>query len=120
MNRATLRDRMVGFTVVAMSVAPLSALAATSGSANYASQFDGSTYTYDMLLKNTGTTPIKSFWYAWAPPFYSYLPSEPTDVVAPAGWSEQVVPDYYGYGYSILWNTTGAGLAPGASLTGFE
>lgn len=118
MNRDSLPVGLVGLALVAMSSA--SALAVTGASANYASQLNGSTYTYDLLLKNTGDTPLRTFWFAWAPPFYSFLPSIPDTTSSPSGWTAQVVPDYFGYGYSILWNTTGSGVAPGASLTGFE
>jgi hypothetical protein len=102
--------------LIALATAPLSALAAVSGSANYASQQNGSSYSYNLQLKNTGDTALHTFWFSWMPGD-SFLPSVPDSATAPAGWTAQIVQDYYGT--SILWNTTGAGLAPGAALTGF-
>lgn len=114
MNRVLPRALMIGFAVIAMKTAP--ALAVVGGSATYASQQNGGSYSYNLQLKNTGDTALKTFWFSWAP-FGSFLPNVPDTTGSPAGWGAQVVQDYYGT--SILWNSTGAGLAPGASLAGF-
>ncbi|HZZ43812.1 MAG TPA: PEP-CTERM sorting domain-containing protein [Tepidisphaeraceae bacterium] len=109
----------VGFSALALLiVSAIPASASTSATATYAATLNpDSTYTYQLLLKNTGTTSLKTFWFSWIP-YASFLPSVPTSLSSPANWSGQIDEDYYGN--SILWDTTGAGLAPGASLTGFS
>lgn len=115
MNRIAMRAFVIGAALVTTGTAP--ALAAINASANYASQQNGSTYDYNLLLNNTGDTALRTFWFSWAP-FGSFLPSVPDSATAPAGWTAQIVQDYYGT--SVLWNTTGPGLAPHTSLAGFE
>ena len=90
--------------------------AATSATGVYASQPNGPNFDYNILLHNTGTTPIKTFWFSWLP-YLSFLPSVPNSDGAPAGWNAQIVQDTYGN--SILWSTPGAGIAAGDSLSGF-
>jgi hypothetical protein len=117
MNRTKSWPRVIAIAIFTAAATPLSALAAVSGSATYASQQNGSTYDYNLLLNNTGDTALRTFWFSWMPGD-SFLPSVPDSAAAPAGWTAQVVQDYYGT--SILWNTTGPGLAPHTSLAGFE
>jgi hypothetical protein len=116
MNRTKSWSRVIAIAIFTATATPLSALAAVSGSATYASQQNGIAYDYNLLLNNTGDTALHTFWFSWMPGD-SFLPSVPDSAAAPAGWTAQIVQDYYGT--SILWNTTGAGLAPGAALTGF-
>jgi len=101
--------------LVTLAIAmPASAVISASGV--YQSAPNGPNYDYNILLHNTGTTQIKTFWFSWLP-YSSFLPSIPNSEGAPAGWSGQIVQDTYGN--SILWSTTGSGIAPGASLFGF-
>lgn len=103
--------------IVAMVVAIASpALATLTGTATYTSSPDGANYDYSLTLKNTGTTPIKTFWFSWIPSL-SFLPSVPNSASAPTGWTAQIVQDTYGN--SIDFNTAGAGLNPGDSIGGF-
>jgi len=95
-------------------------LAATSASATISSQQLGpNSYEYSLILNNTGTTPISTFWFAWEP-FYDYLPSNPSSAAGPAGWSGSPQADGIYGGYSVEWTTTSAPLAAGASLAGFK
>jgi len=75
-------------------------------------------YEYSLTLKNTGTTPIGTFWYGWVP-LYDLLPSAPTQIFSPAGWSGNNVADYYGVA-SVQWVNTLTPLQPGQSLGGFK
>src|SRR5262245_5401665 len=63
------------------SLAPTATISATPHGANY---------DYTILLKNTGTTNIGTFWFAWTPPDlpdeFDFLPSEPLSVSQPPGW----------------------------------
>ncbi len=96
------------------------ALAATSASATISSQQLGpNSYEYSLLLNNTGTTPISTFWFAWEP-FYDYLPSNPSSAAGPSGWTGSPVADGFYGGYSVEWTTTTSPLAAGASLSGFK
>ncbi len=94
--------------------------AAITASATLSSQQLGpNSYEYSLILNNTGTTPISTFWFAWEP-FYDYLPSNPSSASAPAGWNGSPVADGFYGGYSVEWTTTTSPLAAGASLSGFK
>ncbi|HUO06871.1 MAG TPA: PEP-CTERM sorting domain-containing protein [Phycisphaerae bacterium] len=76
-------------------------------------------YEYDLTLQNTGTTNIGSIWFAWIPG-YDFLPSSPSAITAPTGWTHNVIPpSFSGDGYSIQWIAS-APLANGQSLPGFS
>ena len=94
------------------------ARAASSASATIQStQLGPGSSEYSLTLKNTGTTPIGTFWYAWIPG-YDLLPSAPTNITSPAGWTGIDAPDYYGTA-SVQWVNTASPLLPGQSLSGF-
>jgi|GEM_PF-802516 len=85
-------------------------------------------YHYTILLSNKGQTnlpagdSINTFWYAWVPGD-DYLPSAPTNIQSPAGWSASVTHGALPDGYAILWqNNTGSNtaLAPGKSTNAFS
>lgn len=103
------------------------AMAATSASGSLSSQQLGpNSYEYSLTLQNTGTTPIKTFWFGWivylgAYP-YDLLPSAPTTVVSPSGWNGAALLNDGGFSpgkYGIEW-TSATGLAAGAALSGFK
>jgi hypothetical protein len=72
-------------------------------------------YQYDLTLKNTGSTTIGTYWFAWVPGA-GFLSVSPTAVASPAGWSDVLT----NAGDAIQWKTGSSLLAPGASLTGFS
>jgi PEP-CTERM motif len=82
-------------------------------------QLGSNSYEYSLTLNNTGTTPIGTFWYAWIPG-YNLLPSAPTQISSPSGWSANTnPPEPYGVA-SGQWVNTATPLQPGHSLSGFK
>jgi len=73
-------------------------------------------YTYSLTFSDAAnaTAPIGSVWYAWIPGGF-FLPSAPTSVSAPAGWT--ATPSFN----SIQFAASSAAnyIAPGGSLSGF-
>ncbi|MGA2233153.1 MAG: PEP-CTERM sorting domain-containing protein [Tepidisphaeraceae bacterium] len=112
--------------IAAMGMAAPAMAQSASGVLNLAS-INGSgasqTFTYNLAVKNTGTTSLDSFWYAWIPylgvlpdNYYNFLPSDPSAETSPTGWSPTVVgPGIFGGGYSIRWDASSNPLTPGAT-----
>jgi PEP-CTERM motif len=71
-------------------------------------------YQYDLTLKNTGTTTIGTYWFAWIPGA-GFLSPPPTDVMSPTGWTEKLTAK----DGAIQWTTQNL-LRPGATLSGFS
>lgn len=93
--------------------------AALSASATVSSQQAGpDSWQYSLTLQNTGTTPIGSYWFGWVP-FYDLLPSMPTSVNSPNGWTGTPASDYFGVG-SARWVNTTNPLQPGQTMSGFQ
>lgn len=80
-------------------------------------QLGPSDYHYSLTLTDTGTTPIGTFWFGWIPA-YDLLPSAPTSITSPAGWTGQNAPDSFGVA-SAQWVNPASPLQPGQSLSGF-
>jgi hypothetical protein len=76
-------------------------------------------FEYDLTLNNTGNTTIGTLWFAWIPG-YDFLPSAPTSVTSPAGWSDLVMNEFPGDGYSIQWVATTPMAAGSPPLSGFS
>jgi len=71
----------------------------------------GSVFDYTIVLQNTGSLNLNSFWYGWTTSGNN-LPSNPTTPGNSRGWGNS--PD----GNSIMWiNSSGTALAPGQSGT---
>jgi hypothetical protein len=70
-------------------------------------------FQYDLTLTDTGTTTIGTFWFSWVPG-NGFMSVTPTNVVAPAGWSDLITDG----GRSIQF-TTGTPINPGSSVSGF-
>lgn len=102
--------------VIALMSHPASA--ALQASATLTShQLAPNSFEYTITLNNTGTTPIGTFWYSWIPG-YDLLPSSPTQVKSPTGWTG--LAEHAGFGVdSIQWVNTVTPLQPGQSLPGF-
>jgi len=82
---------------------------------------NSSTYPYEFLLKNTGTTTIGTFWFAWIPG-QDFMPSAPANIGAPLYWSASVTHSGVGDGYGIQWVTPYSTyyLPAGLSFGGFS
>jgi hypothetical protein len=87
-------------------------------SATLSSQPAGLNFNYTLTLNNNSTpsTPIETLWYAWVPGS-DFLPTSPTSVQAPAGWTGTIMGGGPGDGFSIEFTTSTAPLNPGNSLT---
>lgn len=85
-----------------------------------AQQAGPNSWNYSMSLTNTGTTAIGSYWFAWIPG-YDFLPSAPTSLSAPAGWTVTTPQDGFIQPYwSIQWVNGSTPLQPGQTLSGFN
>ena len=80
-----------------------------------------STYHYDILLKNTGTTTIGTFWFSWVPG-QDFMPSAPSNIAAPTFWGAATTHGGPSDGYGIQWVSSNPVyyLPAGQSLTGFS
>lgn len=76
-------------------------------------------FQYNMTLNNTGDTTIGSVWFAWIPG-YDFLPSVPTSITSPTGWTANVMNEFPGDGYSIQWVATTPMAAGAPPLSGFS
>lgn len=95
-----------------------SADAALSASATITrQQLGANSFEYSLTLTDTGTTPIGTFWVGWIPA-YDLLPSAPTSIVSPTGWTGKNAPDVFGVA-SAQWVNPTSPLQPGHSLSGF-
>ena len=77
----------------------------------------GGAYNYTITLENaaSSTSPIGSFWYAWIPGQF-YLPTAPSGVQAPTGWSGSIV-TVGASSIQYVASSSASYLAPGSSLT---
>ncbi len=78
---------------------------------------------YNLTLKNTGSTTIGTFWFAWVPG-QSYMSANPTDVTAPANWEAgplSTTTGGYSQGASIEWQAVASSdyLQSTGTLSGF-
>jgi PEP-CTERM motif-containing protein len=92
-------------------------LAAT---ATISSAPNGGNFDYTIVLTDTGTTNIGTFWFAWTPPGqpfeYDFLPSLPVSASQPANWTGIISAGFPGYSIEYYANSAGSAILPG--LTG--
>ena len=67
----------------------------------------GSEYEYSLTLDNTGSNPINALWYGWIQGHFD-LPSSPTSIGEPAGWTGTADGNSIKFG-----NSSGSAIAPG-------
>ena len=72
----------------------------------------GGVYDYTILLNNTGTTQLGTFWFSWVPG-QNFMPAIPSNISAPSGWQVAITS---GPGYGIQFVTVTAPLAAGQSI----
>ena len=75
-------------------------------------------FNYQITLHNSGTTNIGAFWFAWVPG-KDFLPTAPTSIIKPVGWSATVNGSGTTDGRSIEFIDNSSLLTPGTSLSGF-
>jgi hypothetical protein len=99
-------------TTYTVEAATLSASGQLSGTAA------AGAFNYTLTLNNSGasTTNIETFWFSWVPGS-DFMAVNPTDIVSPAGWTNQVTHVGAGDGFAIQFVTSTGPLAPGGSLT---
>ncbi len=103
-------------TAFSLGAAAMAQIDAT-GSISYVN--NGSNYTYDITLHNTGTTTIGTMWYAWTPG-QDYLPIAPSSHSGPANWTFTQTTSA-GFGFGLRWVAqSGSLLQPGQSISGFS
>jgi uncharacterized protein (TIGR03437 family) len=95
--------------------------AAEKASATLSStQLNSTTWKYDVVLNDIGTTNLGTFWLAWVPG-ENFMPSNPTNISSPTSWTANITGGGSGDGYAIQWIAgSGAALASGKTLTGFS
>jgi hypothetical protein len=118
MSRAALSFCSVLVVIVSL-LAAAPALADLSASAVLSTTSTSSPYNYTIDLHNTGTTNIGTLWFSWdANSDYNFMPSSPTNIVAPAGWADPISHVFSGDGYGIeYYNLSGSPIAPNAHGT---
>jgi hypothetical protein len=77
----------------------------------------GGGFNYTITLNNTAasTSPIGTFWYSWIPG-EDFLPSSPTSVQPPTGWTDIITHFGATDGYAIQFVASTPVLSPGSSL----
>jgi len=113
------RFKRIGFwAAVTVLMCNASAEASLMASATLSTNQTSAPFNYTVTLHNTGTTNIGSFWLGWI--FgEDFLPTTPTNILKPTGWSAALNGGGAGDGHSIEFVDGGTLLAPGASLAGF-
>lgn len=106
---------------LAITASALSIHAAESASATIsATQLSSGMWQYNLVLTDTGTTNVGTFWLSWIPG-ENFMPVSPTSITAPASWTPMVTGGGYGDGYAIQWvANSGAVVTPGQTLSGFS
>lgn len=95
------------------------AIAALSASAILTpQQLRPDSWRYSITLYDTGSTSIGMWWFAWAPS-ENFMPTAPTNIMPPPGWSSSDTNFGSSDGHAILWTPT-TPLGPGESLGGFQ
>src|SRR5580692_8720020 len=60
-----------------------------AGATISATQLNSTTWQYNLVLDNIGTTNLGTFWLAWVPG-EDFLPTTPTSIASPASWTSSV------------------------------
>ena len=115
--------RLVNLSVV-MAVALLSGVTSAFGqlaaTATISSVPNGGNFDYTILLTDTGTTDIATFWFAWTPPGqpieYDFLPSLPLSTSQPTGWTGLISPGFPGNSIEY-YNVSGSAISHGQTGT---
>lgn len=99
----------IRFALVVVAGFGVSSLRAQDATATLADVQNGSTFSYTLTLRNTGTIPLEGLWYAWTT-LGNNLPSIPTNPGNSLGWANTVVTNSIQYQ-----GNAGDALAPNSS-----
>jgi hypothetical protein len=77
----------------------------------------GGTYDYTLTMSdpNSSTSPVGSFWFGWIPGQF-YLPSSPSSVQTPVGWTDSIVPGSGAFSIQYVASSSASYIAAGTSL----
>ena len=104
---------LLGFSTLVGRAAETATATISSAPVSGTADFD-----YTILLKNTGTTTIGTFWFSWIPG-QDYMATAPISTSPPANWAANITHGGTNDGFAIQWvaNSAAADLAAGSSLT---
>jgi hypothetical protein len=116
-NQMNNRPKSSSIRITLIAVAGLLASAVSSHAQGAIATISGvpvsGGFNYTILLQNTGSTDLNSFWYGWTIGNFN-LPSTPSGPTNSLGWNNTV------FSTSIEWvNSSGTALAPGNTGTFF-
>lgn len=111
----SLRKRTASCIALAAAAALAGSIESTRAQSATATISDvpagGGIFDYTIILQNTGSQNLNSFWYGWTQSGNN-LPSNPSNAGNSLGWANNLD------GNSIEWqNSTGTALSPGQSAT---
>jgi len=114
----------LAFLVAASCLSSAHGQGTISASLTLTAQASAGGYDYNLSLANnaSSTDPIQTLWLAWRPG-YDFLPSQPSNITTPSGWTYSVLGGGYNYygvdGYSIEFTAANSGDAinPNDSLS---
>ena len=102
-------------TALLVMVVPVRSFAGIAASAVISLTSSGTENQYSATLKNTGTTTIGTFWYAWVPG-KDFLLTSPINIGSPANWDSFVTNNGGGDGYALgKWHGVAGVFACGRS-----
>lgn len=113
---------LCGLTVIgAWFVHPLDSVQGQTLSAHAEVRLDSENFHlfgYDVTLLNLSgsTQPLKTFWLSWLPGEGNFLPTQPSNVEAPSGWTYTITNQGNTDGYGIRFVTSSTPLQPGSSV----
>ena len=113
-----IRNWKTSLGTVSLSACAVSAHANLMATATISTNQTSAPFNYHITLHNSGTTNIGTFWFAWVPG-KDFLPTAPTSIIKPVGWSATVNGSGTTDGRSIEFIDNSSLLTPGASLSGF-
>jgi len=78
---------------------------------------NGGAYNYVIDLQNSAssTSPVGTFWFSWVPGQF-FLPSSPSGVTPPSGWSDSIITGSGRSSIEFTANSTSAAIPAGGSL----
>jgi hypothetical protein len=107
--------------VVALACSVSSIRAAEVASVTITSaQLNPTTWRYNLVLHDIGTTSLGTLWFSWVPG-EDFMPTSPSNIVSPTSWTSIVTHGGASDGYAIQWVAgAGAALTPGNPVAGFQ